>query len=249
MTEPVQTNQVLHIDLKAMWQASDKLSLVSLLVANMLPIVFAVIFGWDAAGVVIFYWVENPIIGFWAIWRIVLASGGLMPVAQHGGKLFLVPFFIVHYYGFCLGHGIFIGVFFSGIISGDTSFDANPFRYYQQLFSDFGSIETWSVVIAVAGLFISHGLSYMRHYVYNGHYLQSHPIHEMFRPYGRIVLLHVCIIFGGMLVALLGAPIFMVVLLMLGKTLIDAAVHLTSHHDEKSGSIWERLFTKKQFRV
>ena len=246
MTEPAQTNQVLNIDLKAILKASDKLSLISLLVANMLPIIFAVVFGWEVGGVVVFYWIENLIIGFWAIWRIVLASGGLMPVVQHGGKLFLVPFFIVHYYGFCMGHGIFIAVIFSGVINGGSSLDDNPLRYFQEMFSDFGSLESWSVAIAVTGLFVSHGFSFMRHYVNNGQYRQTQSMFEMFRPYGRIVLLHVCIIFGGMLVALLGAPIFMVVLLMLGKTLIDATVHLTSHHAEKSGSVWERLFTKKQ---
>jgi|GEM_PF-5144901 len=52
---------------------------------------------------------------------------------------------------------------------------------------------------------------------------------EMFRPYGRIVLLHVCIIFGGIVIMFLGSPMMLVVLLMVGKTVVDMAVHVASH--------------------
>jgi fatty acid desaturase len=51
----------------------------------------------------------------------------------------------------------------------------------------------------------------------------------MFRPYGRVLLLHGCIIAGAFGVLFFGAPLTLVVLLMLGKTAIDAKVHLMFH--------------------
>ncbi len=250
MNKPFQPAGLRNINLTAILNAADRMSLVSLLIANMLPILFAVVFGWDVSSVVIFYWIENLVIGFWSIWRIIMANSSAMPIALRGGKFFMVPFFVLHYYGFCLGHGIFIGVIFSGFLNAEQSGYGslgvgNLFRIFGELFGDFGTVASWSFVVAIAGIFFSHGISYFRNYIGNGQFRRSLPMQEMFRPYGRIVLLHVCILIGGILVGLLGAPIFLVLLLMLGKTLIDAAAHVASHHKESSGSIWERPHAKK----
>jgi|GEM_PF-5490609 len=54
------------------WARGDRVSLVSLIAANLLPVFFALVFGWDLGGVVMFYWWENIIIGLYAI---VIADG------------------------------------------------------------------------------------------------------------------------------------------------------------------------------
>ncbi len=47
----------------------------------------------------------------------------------------------------------------------------------------------------------------------------------MMRPYGRIIVLHIAIIFGGFLTMALGDPTWMLVILILLKTLVDLAMH------------------------
>jgi Family of unknown function (DUF6498) len=48
----------------------------------------------------------------------------------------------------------------------------------------------------------------------------------MFRPYGRIVVLHLTVLLGGFLVMGLGAPVAAIVLLVALKTAIDLGAHL-----------------------
>ena len=48
----------------------------------------------------------------------------------------------------------------------------------------------------------------------------------MFRPYGRIVVLHLTVLLGGFLVMALGAPAAAIVLLVGLKTAIDLGAHL-----------------------
>ena len=51
----------------------------------------------------------------------------------------------------------------------------------------------------------------------------------MMAPYGRIILMHVTIIFGGWLILALGAPILALVLLIGLKIVSDARAHHKEH--------------------
>lgn len=213
-------------------KTSDRASVISLLVANFVPILMAIVFRWDVAGVVMFYWFENLIVGFYAILRMAFAKGdGLGEIEMKGvgtTKFFLIPFFTAHYGIFCLVHGSFIFMFAglsrSGGFFGSSSIesDFNPFS---------AALESLDIGVVISLLFLlaSHGISFKRNYIDRGEYKQAHPILEMFRPYKRIVLLHVCIIFGGILTFLLGSFMPLVILLMVGKTLLDLALHSVSH--------------------
>jgi hypothetical protein len=202
----------------------DRLALVSLIAANVLPILVAILFGWDISDVVLFYWLENIIIGLWVIPRILFAQAedtGTVGVNQ--AKFFLVPFFCFHYFFFCFVHGVFITVFTSGFSGGPPMHSPG-----ELLRASLGGLST-AGMLALAGLVISHGISFFRNYIGHGEYRQAHPMGEMFRPYPRVVILHVCIIFGGFAVMMLGSPMALVVLLMIGKTILDATLHTASH--------------------
>ena len=49
--------------------------------------------------------------------------------------------------------------------------------------------------------------------------------------YGRVVVLHLTIIFGAIAIQALGAPIAALVILVAGKTLLDLGLHLRAHRD------------------
>ena len=51
----------------------------------------------------------------------------------------------------------------------------------------------------------------------------------MFSPYGRLVVLHVTIIFGAIAISMTGAPVAAIVILVVLKTLLDLGLHLREH--------------------
>ncbi len=53
----------------------------------------------------------------------------------------------------------------------------------------------------------------------------------MFAPYGRLVVLHVTIIFGGLLIGVTGAPAAAIVVLVLLKIALDLGLHLAEHRN------------------
>ncbi len=51
------------------------------------------------------------------------------------------------------------------------------------------------------------------------------PMQLMQRPYGRLGALQIAVVLGGTLVQMLGEPVYMLVILVLAKTLMDAKLH------------------------
>lgn len=197
--------------------AADRLTIVMLLVANIIPIVLTMVFGWNIRDVVFFYWCENIIVGLCSIVRIATAQGKGVPMAT---TFFLVPFFTFHYFFFCFIHLIFIGVLFAS--GGFFGMHGSPIP--ESLADLYALIPQWGL-IGILALAVGHTISLIRNYFLNGLYLKSHAPIEMFKPYGRIVVLHICILFGGFAIFLLGSPIIAVLILMVGKTVLDTGAH------------------------
>jgi hypothetical protein len=120
-------------------------SAIALLIANAIPIIGVLLFGWSLITILVLYWLENGIVGFWNVPKIALAQGPMIPrrsempetapgvVARAAlGRLQLIPraglsvFFLVHYGIFWLGHGIFVFALpsISGMASGSFGSDA-----------------------------------------------------------------------------------------------------------------------------
>jgi len=53
----------------------------------------------------------------------------------------------------------------------------------------------------------------------------------MSAPYGRLMVLHLTIILGGMAIAMTGASSAAVLVLVLLKTALDLGLHLAEHRD------------------
>ncbi len=89
--------------MKLLKKDSLDVPIVALLAANTIPLFGVLFLGWDAFYIVLLYWTENLVIGFYNVLKMVFAAVP-HPVA-HMGKLFIIPFFIVHYGGFTAVHG------------------------------------------------------------------------------------------------------------------------------------------------
>ena len=194
--------------------------------------------GWDAAVVILLYWVENVVTGFYNILRIALVRVE-HPIA-HLSKLFAIPFFCLHFGGFCAVHGFFLLAFFK-LGGGEESlfpqqswpghlvFVQLLISVIRRLWQSHPAGMEWPVL----ALFVSHGISFFQNYVFRKEYASLSIGALMNRPYKRVVLLHVAIIAGGMPIMMLDSPVPLLFILVLLKIYLDIRLHTKSH---KTGS-------------
>jgi hypothetical protein len=182
-----------------------------LVVANLVPLYGVLALGWKVAPIMVFYWTENLVIGFFNVLKMSRAQGAVgdsrmtlngKPVTRDSRKA-LIFFFTVHYGGFTLGHGVFVLVMFSPAL--------------ENVFSELG--------LALLVLSISHGYSYRRNFIGRGEYIHVSFTTLFWQPYARVIVMHLAIILGGALAASLGAPLGALLVLVGLKTVIDLIAH------------------------
>lgn len=218
---------------------ASPLALAALVAVNLVPLVGVAFLGWRLYDVMLLYWLENGVIGAFALARMVTA--GSAPAAT----LFFGPFFVVHYGMFWIVHGIFVVSLFGGqgpfatgggaaplgAAAGDPSFGpslALPFVGRIPLVEGFG--------VALAALVLSHGVSFVQNWLLGGERRGASPATVMPRPYGRVVVLHLTLLVGGFAVQLLGAPLVALVLMVALKIGLDAAAHLREHRAARTAA-------------
>ena len=208
-------------------------AVAALVVANLVPLVGVLWFGWSMWTILAIYWLENGIVGLFNVFK--LATVG-------AGGLVTIPFFTVHYGIFWLVHGVFVWTLptfmaFGGdnppvvpildpSLSSIAVLDAAP--------RPDSGIELGNVVFAGIFLFLSHGVSFVFNFLRGGEYRTTTPAQLMFGPYGRVVILHLTILFGAFAVAILGISVLPLVILVGLKTALDLAFHLREHRTATS---------------
>jgi len=206
--------------------------LLVLLAANIIPLFGVLYFDWDAFLIVLLYWTENLAVGFYNILKMAFAKMS-HPLA-HLGKLFLIPFFMVHYGGFMAIHGIFILAIFKKV--SDIPMDKGSwpcfFIFLQLLLNvikQMYSVIPSNMKFALLALFVSHGISFVYNYLLKGEFVTSKPDKLMGQPYARVVEMHIAILAGGFLAMSLGSPLGLLLVLIVLKTVLDVKLHLREH--------------------
>jgi ABC-type multidrug transport system permease subunit len=197
---------------------------VCLIAANMIPLCGVAFFGWDTFSIVLLYWAENLIIGFYSILKIAISKAEIL------AKLFAIPFFILHYGGFCAAHGIFVfALFGKGMLklssegSHHFSVPFEPsFNTARQIFADIPQAFLWTFL----ALFVSHGISFVHNFIIKGEYLHTNSDQLMASPYSRIVVMHIAIIGGAFLSKAVGSSVAVLIVLVILKTIVDLKLHL-----------------------
>ena len=224
-------------------------SLIILILVNLLPIFGVIYGGWNVFEIVVLYWFENVVIGVVNVFKIMTSApskddaevnGQPLPeylrsdaskVFHHVAKFFLIPFFTFHYGMFCFVHGIFVFALLgqkSGALEAGSPISGMREITGNLLQSDI----KWCVIAIIA----SHVFSFFHNYLGKGEYRKNTPSELMHAPYGRIVVLHIAIILGAFVITAMGSSVGMLILLIIGKIIIDAKLHLRSHKklEEKS---------------
>jgi Family of unknown function (DUF6498) len=203
-------------------------ALVALIVANLIPLAGVLFLGWSVWQILIIYWLENGIVGIINVLKMQRAQGTTDPLtvtytingrpAAGQAKAVLIPFFCLHYGIFWAVHGVFVltlPVFGAAATGGESSFGTTP--------------DPGVLVVAVIALSISHGLSFLLNFIGGGEYKRVSPAAQMSKPYGRLVVLHVTIIFGAIAISMTGAAVAALAILVVLKIALDVGLHLAEH--------------------
>lgn len=207
-------------------------SIISLIAVNVILLAMAILLDWSIFDVVVVFWVENLVIGFYNLIKIGFADGN---EANKSGKddappgcmkIFLIPFFMMHFFGFCLVHGLFLIILFSGQAEG---FSGNIFALYGEIF------QSNAVIFGLIGMIISHGISFFTNYLGKKEYLYIGIKKQMMAPYKRIVVIHIFIIVAGYLIISSGKDaVLIMILFFVIKMVFDLRQHILEHKGQTS---------------
>lgn len=178
-----------------------------LILLNLFPIIGVIFLNWSLAQMIVSYWAESIVIGFFNVLKMMKCGDDFSPSSianvdpswepaqqqsmkkpaslfQTGAKLFYCVFFSIHYGGFLFGHFMFIMILFLG---------PAPEGINNSI--DYGIIGTILIFIIV------HGYSYINNYIKKKEYENATLKGLMFSPYKRIIVVHVFILASGFFIA------------------------------------------------
>jgi hypothetical protein len=211
-----------------MEQRRPEIALAALVLANLVPLFGVLFLGWEVGSLVVLYWSENLVIGGYTILKMLLKA--------RGSERFLVLFFTLHYGGFCAIHGFFVLQLtrFAGEDWGHPAAITWPgplaiIQMFINLAQQLMAAAPREFLLACLALVISHGVSFVLVYLGQKEYAHTTMSELMNAPYRRIAVLHIAIIAGGFLVAKMGSPLGLLVVLVALKIGMDIILHNRSH--------------------
>lgn len=184
------------------------LSLIALIAVNLIPLIGTTYANWNIFSVMLMYWLETAIIGWFTVkrMRFLALKANENPKDPFSFNVFLLPFFCLHFGIFMFVHLIFVFAFF------------------------FSSQISWpGVIFMFASLYFSHWLSYSQNFIEHMEYKSVTQDSLFWRPYPRVIVMHLTVIFGGALTMSLNQPKAGLMVLIVFKTIIDAISHVAEH--------------------
>ncbi len=185
--------------------ASRPGAVIAAVLGNLIPVYAVVQLGWDPGEILILYWLENVILGLFALSKIRASRRG------EKGTAGLPALFVLHYGVFCAGHLVFVLVLADSLAQQHGASGGGLDRAFAQ--AGFG----W----AVLGLLVINGLSQWWDWWIPERWLTSDPRREMVAPYGRIVVLHLTLLIGTGLMVMFNAPAGTILILCLMKAVLE----------------------------
>jgi len=196
-------------------KTGSKITLITLLGVNLIPIFGVFLLGWNTFAVIFIYWLENIITGFFNVLRMLIIQP--WHIIHWIGKLFMAGFFTFHYGMFTAVHGLFVIILF-GKESMPSAGLPTPSIIIEIIVKN-------QLIFAVLALFLSHGLSFLINFIGKQEYKTLTLKYLMARPYTRVIVLHLVVLAGGFFITLLKAPKIGIILLVILKTIFDLKAH------------------------
>ncbi|MEF3279562.1 MAG: DUF6498-containing protein [Elusimicrobiota bacterium] len=190
-----------------------------LIASNIIPVFMVSFNHWSLNEILTVYWAESGVIGFFNIFKILLASKISkpqikIPVNMAILKIFMAMFFCFHFGMFMFVHGVFL---FGLVLGGFKSSSS---------LSDNFIASVLNIKIMLIALFISHGYSFLKNFIINGekNYLTVDQV--MVAPYSRIVIMHITILAGAFLMLFLKLNNAFLIVFIIMKIFFDLKGHL-----------------------
>lgn len=160
---------------------------------------------------------ESFIIGFYAVFKILIAQGIEYDVNNNlikpnAIKFIFAPFFIFHFGIFTICHGVFLWMLFSW---KDGSFEI------------FKNVDL--LLLNIGFFIVSHGVSFGYNYIWKKEYKKISPGDAMLAPYSRIVVMHLCLMFSFFIFGVFGFGLLVSILVVFIKIILDYGLHNKQH--------------------
>lgn len=189
----------------------------SLFFVNMFIILIAIIEGWPAAKILIVYWAQSVVIGFYTFLKILICDR--KSKFEIFKNMYVAIFFVFHYGLFHLVYFIFILTMFMI----ETNSDLNPLLSLGEIFSV-------GFIILLISLFLNHGFSFIK----NKKEKKIKNLNKIFiEPYARIIPMHLTLMFGVILV-MVGFGVVVLFVFSFIKLYMDLLAHIKKHSPTKN---------------
>lgn len=239
--------------------------LTALVVANSIPVVGVLFFGWDVFNTMVIYWWECVMVAVITVLKMIKCSPipvevkktwttkyssfdfvaaaidhfvqeGCNVAKHNASKIADIGMFAIVSGGLCYWYGYLLVVFVDADHMPEDILDPR----FLTLFTD--QIIDEGLVFCVIGFAISHMVSFFREYIGGGEYRRTVVLALFVAPLGRFVLLHVALVCGFLIgLAIMFSlddgtnaipswlPVFVPVVLIVSKTVLDIRLHLREH--------------------
>lgn len=210
----------------------SNIPLIALIVADLIPLWGVFYQEWDAFVILLIYWSENLVIGFYNILKMVFVKAYRR--GENLIKIISIPFFAFHYGAFCGAHGFFLLIMFrkSSFNALDKGDMFGPLIFIQLLINVIKEVHRTlpeGFVVPFIALVISHGISFINNYLEKEEYKKTNIKQLMSLPYTRVIIMHITIIAGGFMMVLLGSPIGLLIALVILKIVLNVIFHFREH--------------------
>ena len=204
------------------------ISLIALIFANVIPLIGALFFNWDAVFILALFWIENLIIGGFNVLKMLSAS------AYHRELkgIVITAFFIFHYGAFCSIHGSILWSIL-GLERIDTAiYFASESMGVLELFTEGAAVLLAfidkfqpQIYLGIAALVLSHLVSFIEHFILRGKIFETKAKDLMAKPYTQIIILHAGLIFGAAAVEKFGSTFWLLLVIIAFKIVVDVTLY------------------------
>ncbi len=203
-----------------------------LILANLIPLIGVIFYGWNAVLVLALFWIENLIIGAFNVLKMVT----VVVYRSEWAKLFLAVFFIIHYGLFWTGHGLFLWSIlgFESIAPEDVF--GREFPGLLDLVAEgvailvsFIHMHTPVIWLGIAGLLLSHLVAFIEQFILRGEVFNKDVGKLMSEPYKHVIALHAGLLGGAFLLNYFNSPVWLLALIVALKMLHDARAYIEGH--------------------
>lgn len=225
-------------------------SVIALILSNSIPLIGVFFWQWNLFNIVLIYWLETGVMGFYNIFKIRMAkladekpitiSSAVKPYRSgihrelnfedsDWGKEAVLP---TKYYPLVFMAKLLFLMAANGILVYFIFYFVplfHQFGFTQKNFESPAIIPFPDLMFSMILLFISHGVSFFYNYVWRKEYLYTSPSRQMAIYDERFFIIHITILLGALFIEALGSYTILLAIMIILKIKFDLDLHIKKH--------------------